>query len=192
MAGQCGPTCPFEEGFYQYDPSVGGNAFLLALYASLAIIVMYLGLRFRIFLFSVVLSTGLLLEVLGFIGRLLLHGSRDNETGFFLSQFGTVLGPTFISAAILLLLPHIIRVYGSHVCPFRPVTTCLALYGLALLAFILQLAGVVIVSFSFEGVSVSLFYVLCFTLCFMFLFYVCVLTYSYVLSSGYVSSYILH
>lgn len=155
MAGQCGSTCPFEDGFYQYDPSVGGNAFLLALYALLAIIVMYLGLRFRIFLFSVILSTGLLFEVLGFIGRLLLHGSRDNETAFFLAQFGTVLGPTFISTAIILLLPHILRVYGSHVCPFRPVTTSLALYSLAVVAFILQLAGVIIVSFGFEGVSVS-------------------------------------
>ncbi|CAM1501039.1 Fc.00g102010.m01.CDS01 [Cosmosporella sp. VM-42] len=153
MAGQCGSTCPVEGGFYNYDPSVGGNAVLLAIYAALVPVVLYLGYRYRTPLFSATLTTGLLFEVLGFVGRVLLHRSRDSNACFFISHLGTVLGPTFMSTAIFLILPHILSVYGEHLCPFPPLHVGFVFYSFAGLALVLELIGVIFVAYGFNGIS---------------------------------------
>lgn len=155
MAGHCEPNCPVEGGLYSYNPNLGGNAFLLAVYAALIPIVLYFGFRYRTRVFAVTLSSGLLFELLGFIGRVLLHGSRGNEGYFFLAHFGTVLGPTLISTSMFLILPHLFSVYGENAYPFRPRTVSFIFYGFAALTFLLELIGVVLVAYGFDGIGVG-------------------------------------
>lgn len=156
MAGDCGSTCPVNGGFYSYDPNVGGNAVLLAIFAALVPVVFFMSFRFRTPSFSALLVTGLLLEVAGFVGRVLLHGHRDNQAYFVLSLFGTVLGPSFMSAAIFIVLPHILNIYGEHLCPFRPIFAGLILYGITTVATVVQVVGIVFLAYGYNGMTASL------------------------------------
>lgn len=154
MAGDCGSTCPAFGGFYAYNPSVGGNAVLLVAFCLLALAAPYLGFRSRTYLFSAVLTTGLFLEVLGFIGRLLLHSERDHQGHFFLFLFGTVLGPSFISLAIFIILPHILGIYGEPICPFKPLLAGFVFWGLSAGSMLLQLIGIIFTAYESSGVTV--------------------------------------
>lgn len=147
MAGDCGSSCPVSGGFYYYDPNVGSNAFFLALFVILAAVVPYLGFRSWTPLFSAVLTTGLLAEALGFIGRLLLHAEGDNRTHYFLFLLGTIWGPTFMSLAIFIVLPHILSIYGHPISPVRPLVAGLAFWSLGVVVLVVELAGVIIAAY---------------------------------------------
>lgn len=156
MAGDCGSTCPVKGGFYTYEPNVGGNAVLLAAFAVLIPVVLFLGFRFRTPLFSATLSTGLVLGVAGFLGRVLLKGSPQSQGLFLLSLLGTSLGPVCISGANFLTLPHILSVYGDHISPLQPMLAGVVLYGLAAVAAIMEVVGVAYLAYDFGGMGVSL------------------------------------
>ncbi|KAI1056330.1 hypothetical protein NW752_000961 [Fusarium irregulare] len=153
MAGDCGSTCPASDGFYTYSPSVGGNAVLLTVFALLALVALYFGVRSKTYLFSLALTTGLFLEVLGFIGRILLHSKQDDQGHFFLVLFGTVLGPSLMSVAIFIVLPHILSIYGKPICPFRPLVAGLIFWGLAAVTIIFELVGIIFTAYETNGFS---------------------------------------
>ena len=154
MAGDCTPNCPTGTAFLTYLPSVPGNAFVLAAFALLVPLTFFLGIRFRTPVFSAVLATGLLLELMGFAGRLMLHADVASQTAFGLFLLGTVLGPTLVSTALFDLLPHVFRLYGKEASALRPVYVAFFFGALALLAFVLQLVGVIFVSFGASGAEV--------------------------------------
>lgn len=156
MAGDCGSTCPVEGGFYAYDPNTGGNAVLLAAFAILVPAVLFLGIRFRTPLFSATLATGLLLDVAGFLGRVLLKNSPESQGLFLLSLLGTLLGPVCISGANFLTLPHILSVYGDHISPLQPMLAGIVLYALAAVAAVIQVIGIVYAAYDLSGMGVSL------------------------------------
>ncbi|KND88894.1 hypothetical protein TOPH_06424 [Tolypocladium ophioglossoides CBS 100239] len=153
MADDCGSTCPVAGGFYSYSPNVGGNVVLMAAFALLLPFVLYLGYRFRVTLFTAILATGLLLDVLGFAGRVLLHRVRDSQAYFTLSLLGTAMGPTFTTAAVILVLPHVLTIYGEALSPCRPILAESFSCGLTLVALVVQLVGIVLVAYGLNGVT---------------------------------------
>ncbi|KAF9882396.1 hypothetical protein CkaCkLH20_00432 [Colletotrichum karsti] len=157
MTGDCAVnnTCPFDGGFLNYEPSVAGSAILLAAFALLVPLTFYQGYRFKTPLFASTLATGILLEVLGFAGRLRLKGHLASETSFSLWLLGTVLGPTLISAALCQVLPHIVALYGLGIGFTRPRVAGLFLVFALLLVVALEIAGVVAAVFGLGGVQTT-------------------------------------
>lgn len=73
-------------------------------------------------MYSFSMSLGLLLEAVGFFGRLLLRNDLASKSFFFLSLLGTAVGPTLISAAIYTILPHVLALCGSDLStPLEPI-----------------------------------------------------------------------
>jgi hypothetical protein len=162
MPNDCGTTCPVDGGFYSRGSlSIAGNAILLAVFAVLTPAVLYTGVRFRTPLLSTILATGLVLEVVGFVGRILLHGESNDEIFFLLSLLGTVIGPAFITGALISILPHILSVYGEHLSPFRPILGGLLPGSLQVVAVIVQVVGVVIMALDLTSLGVSFIFYLC-------------------------------
>lgn len=128
---------------------------LLAAFAVLVPVVLFVGVRFRTPLFSATLSAGLLLGVAGFLGRVLLKTSPQSQGLFLLSLLGTVLGPVCISAANFLTLPHILSIYGDHISPIQPMVAGAVLYGLAAVAAVLEVVGVAHLAYDLGGMGVS-------------------------------------
>lgn len=108
-------TCPVEEGFFSAPPSLEGAAFMLAAFAALIPINLWVGARCKTTTYTLLLVAGLVLEVLGYVGMLLLRSDAASKSYFVLLLLGTLIGSTFITAAVYTVLPHILGLYGSDV-----------------------------------------------------------------------------
>ncbi|TDZ14335.1 Sphingoid long-chain base transporter RSB1 [Colletotrichum orbiculare MAFF 240422] len=156
MTGDCTrQTCPFAGGFTNYSPSAVGSGVFLAAFALLVPLTLYQGYRFKTPLFASTLATGILLEVLGFAGRLRLRDNVASEASFALLLLGTVLGPTLMAAALCQVLPHIVALYGLGIGFTRPRVAGLVLVFALLLVVALEIAGVVAAVFGLGGVQTT-------------------------------------
>ncbi|OLN82307.1 Sphingoid long-chain base transporter RSB1-like protein 9 [Colletotrichum chlorophyti] len=156
MTGDCtGHTCPFPEGFLQYSPSVVGSALFLVAFALLVPLVIYQGHRFKTPLFALTLTAGLLLEVLGFAGRVTLRENVASGTSYSLFLLGTILGPTLVATAICQVLPHVVVLYGLGVGFTRPRVAVLFLVFSLALVVALEIAGVVSAVLGLGGVQTT-------------------------------------
>lgn len=156
MTSDCGSTCPTENGFFTADLNIGGSAVLLAVFAFLTPATFYLGYRFRTPGFSAVLATGLSFEVVGFLGRILLHEARDHQGYFALTLLGSVLGPTFMSGAMSMVLPHLLAIYGQGHAPCQSILATSLLCVLFIVSLVLDIIGIVFVAYGYGGVSVCI------------------------------------
>lgn len=157
MAGDCVPEhCPVSGGFFLYRPSQPGNAVLLGMFALLVPVTLVFGYRSKTPLFASALTTGLVLEVLGFIGRILLFNNVADKSYFALSLVGTVLGPTFIAASLFLVLPQTVASSGLRATTIRPWYIGLGFGCLALIAGILEIIGAVFAAFAIIEVCIKI------------------------------------
>jgi hypothetical protein len=142
--------------FFNYSPSIPGNAIMLAAFAALVPILFVLGYKHKTPMFASILTTGLMLEVLSFIGRVLLHGNVGDTTYHALFLVGSILGPTFIAYALFLILPHIFSIYGERTWWVSPRHIFLFFTTLAGLAGLIEIVGVIFVVFGFNGLEVNI------------------------------------
>lgn len=155
MASSCGSICPVNGDFLSYQPNLGANAFLLAAFAVLVPVTFVLGLRFQAPVFATILTAGLVLEVVGFLGRVLLSSIQGSATYTLLWLLGTVLGPTFISASIFVVLPHTLSIYGQQLSPVTPFVAGVLAGSFIVAAAVLQLVGIIFLVFESRNLSVS-------------------------------------
>ncbi|KAI0386732.1 RTA1 like protein-domain-containing protein [Hypomontagnella monticulosa] len=127
--------------FLTYQPSLAGGAVFLSLFAVLIPITLALGVKYRCSVFATVIATGLALEVVGYIGRVLLHNSPTDRTSFILFLLGTLLGSTLIGGAMFIVMPQIVTVYGEEFRSWRPVWYLFLFYAFTAVSLVLQLAG---------------------------------------------------
>jgi hypothetical protein len=72
-------TCSLQCGEITFQPTLAGNGLYLALLVILLLLQLTLGIRYRTWGFMVGMCSGLLLEAVGYAGRLMLH---DNPFSF--------------------------------------------------------------------------------------------------------------
>lgn len=75
-------TCPLIYGQVQYQPSIGGNAFYVSVFALALICQIFFGIRYRTWGFMVGLFSGLVLEIVGYAARLQMHYNPFKEGPF--------------------------------------------------------------------------------------------------------------
>lgn len=131
--------------FLTHSPTLPGNVTILTLFAILIPIALALGIKYRSLAFATTIATGLALEVVGYIGRILLHTNPNtNNVNFAVFLVGTTLGPTCICGAMFLVMPRIIAVYGVEYQTWRSAWYLFFFSALTTGAFILELAGSVV------------------------------------------------
>ncbi|KAJ5247785.1 RTA1 domain protein [Penicillium chermesinum] len=139
-------TCPIDSAFVDYQPSIPANALFIGVFSLLLLLQLGLGLWYRTWSFVIAMSCGLILEVLGYIGRLILHHNPFNFSGFLMYLIPLTIGPAFFSAAIYLCLAKIVKIYGEGISRIRPRMYTLIFISCDLLSLILQAAGGAITS----------------------------------------------
>ena len=75
-------TCPLDWGDMRYIPSLGGNAFYLALFVICLIAQVVLGVIYRTWPFMIAWIFGLGLEIVGYIGREMMHNNIFDSNAF--------------------------------------------------------------------------------------------------------------
>ena len=74
--------CPLDYAFIRYDPSLAGNIFYAAFFGVLLIAQAALGIRYKTWSFMFGMCAGLVLEVVGYAGRILMHYDPFSDNNF--------------------------------------------------------------------------------------------------------------
>lgn len=76
-------TCPIEDSFYAYRPSLVANGIFLALFSfSLVCFLLQARLSRRFIGFTIAMAIGCVIEVIGYVGRIMSHHNPFNEVRF--------------------------------------------------------------------------------------------------------------
>jgi hypothetical protein len=75
-------TCLLSAAYIGYRPNVPGNMVYLALFAVLMVGQVGAGIKYRTWSFMVPMAAGLILEVIGYLGRVFLHNNPFNFDAF--------------------------------------------------------------------------------------------------------------
>ncbi|KAL1841276.1 hypothetical protein VTJ49DRAFT_7278 [Mycothermus thermophilus] len=149
-------TCPLEIDGYMvaymgYVPSLGGNVFFTIVFGIALLFQLYLGLRHRTWGFMIGMGGGLILEVVGYIGRVLMRDAMFEDTYFIMSLVCLTIAPAFLAAAIYLSLSRMVVIYAPERARFRPqVYTYIFIIG-DFIALLLQAAGGAVASLADPG-----------------------------------------
>lgn len=140
-------TCPLDPfGQLYYRPSIGGNVLYLAIFVLGILIASGLSIKYKTWGYLVAIIGGAGLEIIGYIGRIMLWQDDFNNNNFIIYLVGLTIGPAFFSAAIYLCLARIIAIYGTGLSWFTPRWITIFFVGSDLLSLILQAAGGAIAS----------------------------------------------
>ncbi|RMZ91265.1 hypothetical protein DV736_g1488, partial [Chaetothyriales sp. CBS 134916] len=135
------PWCLDENGQLDYIPNLAGNAFFLALFALAIPLQTGLAIRHKTWGYLVAMLGGIILEIVGYVGRLQLHDNIFNKNDFITYIVGLTIGPAFFSAAIYLSISRIITLFGDGLCWLQPKTITLVFVGFDFFSLVLQATG---------------------------------------------------
>ncbi|KAG6364813.1 hypothetical protein INS49_006417 [Diaporthe citri] len=134
-------VCPMSWANISYLPNVGGNVFYLICFAVLLGAQLFYGIRAKTWTYAWPMVAGLLLEIIGYIGRLMLHSNPFILNNLLLYLVPLTIGPAFFTAAIYICLGRVIHVVGPEHSRISPKMYTYIFVGFDLLSLILQAAG---------------------------------------------------
>ncbi|KAF2787448.1 RTA1-domain-containing protein [Melanomma pulvis-pyrius CBS 109.77] len=115
-----GLECTIEGTLYGYYPSLGANAFFAAFFGLCLVLQLGLGIKYKTWTYMIALGFGCLGELIGYIGRIMLHNDPFSELGFQIQICCLIICPAFISGGIYLTLKHIVLNFGENWSRLRP------------------------------------------------------------------------
>jgi hypothetical protein len=133
--------CTVEGTIYGYYPSIGWNGFFAGFFGLCALINIALALRYKTWTFGIAMTLGCVGEVIGYIGRILMWNNPFDEAGFQMQICCLIISPAFMSAAIYLMLKHVILTFGESWSRLRPSWYTWIFICCDLLSLVLQGAG---------------------------------------------------
>ncbi|EER29924.1 RTA1 like protein family [Coccidioides posadasii C735 delta SOWgp] len=108
------PVCPVEATTYGYYPHLAANIIFAVFYGVTSLFQLGFGVYFKTWTFMIALAMGALLEMAGYIGRILMNDNPWASGPFKLQIVTIILGPTLVAAAIYLTLKHIVLFLGPE------------------------------------------------------------------------------
>ncbi|KAJ5544475.1 hypothetical protein N7535_007126 [Penicillium sp. DV-2018c] len=138
---EVGPLCPVEATTYGYYPNFGGNVFFTVFFGVLSICQAGLGVYYKTWTFLIALLIGTLMEMAGYVGRVLMNDNPWSSDAFKLQIVCLVLAPTFVAAGVYLTLKHIILTLGPQHSILKPRLFTWIFIGCDVGSLVLQAAG---------------------------------------------------
>lgn len=134
-------ACPIKASIYGYYPILACNAFFAALFGVCFIVNMGLGWRYRTWTYMLVMSLACLAACIGYVGRCIMHSNPFGDVGFEMQICCLTMAPAFNSAAMYLILKHLVLQFGREWSRIRPKYYTWAFILADMFALILQAAG---------------------------------------------------
>ncbi|KAG7291967.1 hypothetical protein NEMBOFW57_001996 [Staphylotrichum longicolle] len=141
-------TCPLSEGIITYQPNIAGNAFFAALLGVLLLLQVGLGIRHKTWSYLVAMVFGLMLEVVGYVGRIQLHGDPFNFNFFIEYLVCLTIAPAFLTAAIYITFARVVYSCDETLSWIRPKRISAIFMTSDFVCLVLQAAGGAITSTS--------------------------------------------
>ncbi|GLA75071.1 hypothetical protein AtubIFM55763_006333 [Aspergillus tubingensis] len=134
-------TCPMSYAHITYLPNLGGNAFYIALFAFFIPVQLYLGIRHRTWGYLFGAICGLILEVLGYIGRIYMRHNPFIDRWFIMYLVCLTIAPAFLSGAIYVSLARIVGAYTPQLSRIKQRNYSLIFISFDIISLLLQAAG---------------------------------------------------
>lgn len=135
------PSCPVSGTVNGYIPNQPANLLLLTLFGICAIFQIALGVFFRSWSFMVALAAGCVMELIGYVGRVQMHGNVYDHSAFRQQIVCLIIAPAFIAAGIYLSLKHIILYLGPECSRLKPKLYTWIFIGCDIFSIVVQAAG---------------------------------------------------
>lgn len=179
---QCTPeTCCLAQGQIQYLPSLPGNALFAAIFGLILIAQLIIGIKSKTWSFCIWVTFGLVGEIVGYVGRIMLHNNIFDFNAFLTYLIPLTIAPAFITASIYLCLARVIYVVDPALkaTRLRPMTYTKIFVTFDFISLVLQAAGggitatadnkstsdmginIMIAGLAFQVVSIVIFITLC-------------------------------
>ncbi|KAM0554944.1 hypothetical protein ACHAPJ_006680 [Fusarium lateritium] len=133
--------CPIKWTIYGYRPNLGVNCFLVAFFGLALLTNIWLGIRFRTRAYAIVLAFGCLSQILGYVGRIGMYYRPFDAIPFEIQVCCLIIGPAFNSAAIYLMLKHIVMRFGPEWSLLKPKLYTIIFISADVVSLILQATG---------------------------------------------------
>jgi hypothetical protein len=135
-------TCSVKEyGQIQYIPNLAGNIAYLAIFGALTAAQIFLGVRFKTWGYLVGMICGGILEIVGYVGRLMLNNNIFDNNAFIIYLVGLTIAPAFYTASIYLCLGRIITVHSIDLSMLKPKWVTVIFVCCDFFSLVLQGAG---------------------------------------------------
>ncbi|KAG8418625.1 phospholipid-translocating ATPase rsb1 [Metarhizium acridum] len=134
-------TCSLSYAQVQYQPTENGNLAYLIIFAAVLFAQSVLGIIYRTWGFSISMALGLVLEVIGYVGRVQMHNDPFKMDPFLIYLICLTIGPAFLSAAIYLSLSRLIVAHGAYLARFAPRTYTIIFVTCDIISLVLQATG---------------------------------------------------
>ncbi|RDW62324.1 hypothetical protein BP6252_11757 [Coleophoma cylindrospora] len=135
-------TCPLSTSYYYYRVSLAANATFLALFSvSLIGYLATFAFTRRATAFHVAMLCGVLLEIIGYAGRIQSWQNQWLENGFLIQIVCLTIAPAFMAGAIYLCLRRIVYAFGPENSRIKPESYTRIFIPCDLLSLLLQAAG---------------------------------------------------
>ncbi|PQE27910.1 hypothetical protein CJF30_00009097 [Rutstroemia sp. NJR-2017a BBW] len=139
-------TCDLTMASFEYLPTVAGNGIYAGIFGLAILAQLFLGIKHKTWGYMVAMLFGLLLEVIGYVARILIHNNPFDNNNFLMYLICLTIAPAFLTAAIYLCLSRIVIVYGPEHSRFKPGTYTIVFCTCDIISLILQAAGGAIAS----------------------------------------------
>ncbi|OIW33073.1 putative RTA1 domain protein [Coniochaeta ligniaria NRRL 30616] len=141
-------TCPLSDGIITYQPNIAGNAFFVAVFGVLLFVQLGLGIRHKTWSYLVAVVFGLILEVVGYVGRIQLHDDPFNFNFFIEYLVCLTIAPAFLTAAIYVTFARVVYSCDERLSWIRPKRISIIFMTCDFVCLVLQAAGGAITSTS--------------------------------------------
>lgn len=95
-------TCDLSMASFLYLPTRPGNAIYAAIFAIYIVTQLFLGIKHKTWGYMVAMVLGLLLEVIGYVARIMLHNSPFDKNNFLMYLVTLTIAPALLSASVSL------------------------------------------------------------------------------------------
>ncbi|KAF2175307.1 RTA1-domain-containing protein [Zopfia rhizophila CBS 207.26] len=133
--------CPIEWATMHYRPIIPGNAAYAGCLAALLAAQLFYGIRKKTWSYMGAVSMGVLGEIVGYIGRIMLNRNPFLMNNFLINLIPLTIAPALLTAGIYLCLGRVITAIGSGNSRLKPKMYSIVFVGCDLLALVLQAIG---------------------------------------------------
>ncbi|KAK1974116.1 parasitic phase-specific protein PSP-1 [Colletotrichum cereale] len=154
--------CSLEWSILRYQPSIPASATFIALFVLALIVQAVQGIWWKTWGFTASMICGCVLEIVGYVGRLIIHDNPFSFEGFLVQIICITVAPVFFSAAIYVLLSQTINFLDRSISRFPPRLFYWTFIPLDIFSLVLQALGGALSSVSTtraavdRGVNISL------------------------------------
>ncbi|KAH7308743.1 RTA1 like protein-domain-containing protein [Rhexocercosporidium sp. MPI-PUGE-AT-0058] len=133
--------CPIEDTIYGYYPSLAGNVVMVIIFAICALSQVFLGIKYRLRAYPIVVCLGCLGECIGYIGRVVMHSNPWDHSGFIIQILLLIISPSLLAAGLYLTLKHLVRHYGPQYSRLSAKLYTWLFVGCDIIGFLMQCIG---------------------------------------------------